>query len=130
MLSIISQFTLFCNKILNNNSIFRKLFWTLFFFCFSVSSFFLGRLSKIFESVPETSLEFTENSNQITTSSFPNTESIQNKNGYTIVASKLGKKYYFLWCSASNNIKASNKIYFKTEDDAKKRGLSLAGNCK
>ncbi len=145
MMSIISQFTLFCNKILENNNIFKKVFWSLFFFCFSLSSFFLGRISKIFESVPETSLEFLEKSKQTTSSnvvnapSLPtgeesatsiNTKNIVNKNGFTIVASRKGKKYYFLWCTASQNIKPQNRIYFKTEADAKRNGRTLAGSCK
>lgn len=47
-----------------------------------------------------------------------------------IVASRSGTKYYFLWCSGSNRIKESNKIYFKDEKQARKRGLLPASNCK
>jgi hypothetical protein len=48
----------------------------------------------------------------------------------TIVASKGGKKYYFIWCKGSQNIKEANKRYFKTEEEAKKAGYTLAGSCK
>lgn len=48
----------------------------------------------------------------------------------TIVASRTGKKYYFVWCKGVANLKESNKIYFDSEDQAKKRGLTLANNCK
>lgn len=48
----------------------------------------------------------------------------------TIVASSGGKKYYFVWCKGVSNLKESNKIYFATEDLAKKAGYTLANNCK
>lgn len=47
-----------------------------------------------------------------------------------IVASKNGKKYYFVWCSGAGNIKESNKRYFNTEELAQKAGFTLANNCK
>jgi hypothetical protein len=140
MNSIISQFEHFRNKVLDklyflmqNKSVFNRVFFILFFLCFSVFGFFLGRISKIFEDIPETSLEFLEKTTEMAgNSASPNfqPENFQNKKGFTIVASRQGKKYYFLWCSAGNNIKESNKVFFKTEEDAKRRGLTLAGNCK
>jgi hypothetical protein len=134
MNSIISQFKEFCNKILCENSFFNKIFWLIFFCCFSISSFFLGRISKIFENIPETSLDFFKNpEQQQAVSSFPKENyltNIPNKNGFTIVASKSGKKYHFIWCKSSQGIKPANRIYFKTEEDAKKRGLTLAASCK
>ena len=51
------------------------------------------------------------------------------KSDLKIVASKSGKRYYFLHCSGVKRIKEVNKIYFKSENDAKKRGLTLASNC-
>jgi hypothetical protein len=50
-------------------------------------------------------------------------------NELKIVASKSGKRYYFLHCSGVKRIKEANKIYFKSENDAKKRGLTIAANC-
>lgn len=45
----------------------------------------------------------------------------------SFVASRNGKTYYRLDCK--NNIKEENKIYFKTEEDAQKAGLTPAKNC-
>jgi hypothetical protein len=104
-------------------------FWSLLFICLFVISFFLGKISKIFESIPDTKIVFEDNGlgeGNLPSANFP--QNTVNKNGYLIFASKQGKKYYFLWCKS--NIKESNKIYFKSEEDAKKRGLTLASNCK
>jgi len=57
-----------------------------------------------------------------------NTEN-ESQNKLKIVASKSGKRYYFLHCSGVKRIKEANKIYFKSENDAKKRGLTIAANC-
>lgn len=47
-----------------------------------------------------------------------------------IVASKGGKKYYFVWCSGAGNIKEANKRYFADEDAAQKAGYTKAASCK
>jgi hypothetical protein len=47
----------------------------------------------------------------------------------TIVASKSGKKYYFVWCKSAINIIDSKRIYFDSEEQAKRAGYSLAANC-
>ena len=44
-----------------------------------------------------------------------------------LVASKNGETYYLTTCK--NNIKEENKIYFQTEEDAKKAGFRQAKNC-
>lgn len=54
----------------------------------------------------------------------------QNEQGGEIVASKNGTAYYLPGCSGSSRILDKNKIYFKTEDEAKAAGYHLAGNCK
>lgn len=41
-----------------------------------------------------------------------------------IVASKNGKKYYWVWCSSAANIKTENRIWFKSEQEAKNAGYS------
>ncbi len=48
----------------------------------------------------------------------------------SVVASKSGKKYHYPWCSGANRIKESNKIWFKSIQEAKKAGYMPAGNCK
>ncbi len=47
-----------------------------------------------------------------------------------IVASKNGKKYYFLHCSGVNRIKIENRVYFSTTSAAENAGYSIAANCK
>lgn len=46
-----------------------------------------------------------------------------------LVASKSGTKVYFVWCSGVIRIKAENKVYFDTLDDALKEGYKPAQNC-
>jgi hypothetical protein len=58
-----------------------------------------------------------------------NTQPIDNS-GKLIVASKRGKKYYFTWCSGAKNLSEANKIYFNTEEEAVKAGLSKSTSCK
>jgi len=45
------------------------------------------------------------------------------------VASSKGTKYHRLDCPGAQTIKAENKIYFSTEEDARKAGFTPAGNC-
>jgi hypothetical protein len=45
-------------------------------------------------------------------------------------ASKKGKTYTFSWCSGASRISAKNKIYFKSEADAKSSGRTLSKLCK
>ena len=45
----------------------------------------------------------------------------------SLVASKNGETYYLTTCK--NNIKEENKIYFQSEEDAKKAGFRPAKNC-
>lgn len=46
-----------------------------------------------------------------------------------IVASKNGKKYYYIWCSGADRIKEENKIWFATVEEAKSHGLEPASGC-
>ena len=48
----------------------------------------------------------------------------------SIVASKRGSKYYFIWCSGAKTLSEANKIYFSSEALAQNAGYSLATNCK
>jgi hypothetical protein len=49
--------------------------------------------------------------------------------GGEVVASRSGKSYHFPWCPGAETIKESNRIWFKDESEAKKRGYTPAGNC-
>ena len=86
----------------------------------SISSFGLGRLSKIDE----------------------NSQTIQIKKEILIdksknnqiegeyLASKNGSKFYLPWCSGAEKISEKNKIWFKTKEEALNRGYLPAKNCK
>lgn len=47
-----------------------------------------------------------------------------------LFASKNGKTYTYSWCSGASRILDKNKIYFATEEDAKRTGRTLSKNCK
>jgi hypothetical protein len=91
-----------------------------------ISSFMLGRLSKVFDEKPVFSLEEIASSENANSKSL---EQFQNISTSTIVASKKGKKYYFVWCKYASTIKESNRIYFDNEDKAKASGRALANGC-
>ena len=46
-----------------------------------------------------------------------------------LFGSKKGKKFYFAGCSGAGRIKPENKIYFKSEEEAKIRGYTKAKGC-
>jgi hypothetical protein len=45
------------------------------------------------------------------------------------LASSRGKKYYPIDCPASQNIKESNRVYFKTASEAESKGYTLSTSC-
>lgn len=45
-------------------------------------------------------------------------------------ASKRGKKYYSISCSAGKTIKVDNRIYFDTREEAEKVGFELSSACR
>jgi len=83
-------------------------------------SFGLGRLSKIGESRVPVTIE------NLSASVLP-TPGVGEK---TIVASKNGTKYHYVWCSGASTIKEENKIYFSSVEEAKSAGYTPAANCK
>lgn len=46
------------------------------------------------------------------------------------VASKNGKLYYTATCKGANRIKAENRVWFDTAEDAQKQGYTWATSCK
>ena len=50
--------------------------------------------------------------------------------GGLVVASRSGDKYHFPWCPGAETIKAANRIWFNSEEAARKAGYTPAGNCK
>lgn len=45
------------------------------------------------------------------------------------LASSRGKKYYPIDCPAAQNIKESNRVYFKTAGEAETKGYTLSSSC-
>ncbi len=87
---------------------------------FSISIFFLSiktyaihleKEARILEYIP-TSVSF---------------QALEEQNKYFIYASKRGTKYYFYNCKST--IKEENKIFFQSEEAAKRAGYSLAKAC-
>jgi len=98
-------------------------------------SFGLGRLSKIEESKLPITIEnvgsgvFNAKNTQNADYNSPQPQGEASKSG-VIVASKNGTKYHFPWCSGALRIKDENKVWFESEDVAKKAGYGPASNCK
>ena len=46
------------------------------------------------------------------------------------VASKSGKAYHLPWCPGAGRIKAENRVWFATKEEAEAAGYAPAGNCK
>lgn len=95
-------------------------------------SFFLGRVSVEHQIPPvfvsdtpqEAQLVSIELNNEKQSTSTPLPEPA------SYVASKSGTKYHLPWCPGAKQIKNSNKIYFKTKEEAEKAGYGPASNCK
>ena len=47
-----------------------------------------------------------------------------------VVASKSGSKYHYPWCAGARSIKEENKVWFESEEAARKKGYTPASNCK
>ena len=56
-----------------------------------------------------------------------NSNQSSDKNNF--FASKKGKKYYSIDCSAGKTIKEENKIYFNSGEEAEKAGYTLSSAC-
>ncbi len=106
-----------------------------------LSSFFLGRLSnqtstngvKIEYTGQEASALGSIESLKANTSQISLNPSISEKksnNGQgSYFASKKGKKYYSIGCSAGKTIKQENRIYFQSSAEAEKAGYTISSSC-
>ena len=114
----------------------RELYLTAVIILVATISFGLGRLSKIREEKTPITIENVGASTEIivNTSSQPST--LLQRGRLTVdankifVASRNGKKYYYVWCDSSQKIKESNKVWFSTKEEAEKSGYQPATNCK
>lgn len=65
-------------------------------------------------------------------SNFATTEPVVDEGVYlkgNYLASSRGKKYYPVDCPSAANIKASNRVYFKTASEAEQKGYTLSTSC-
>lgn len=103
-----------------------------------ISSFFLGRLSKE-GSENSLKVQFTgqeatpmgiygSQNDQIGLNKDLKDKMTNNVEG-NYFASKRGKKYYSIGCSAGKTIKQENRIYFKTSSEAEKAGYTISSSC-
>jgi hypothetical protein len=99
----------------------------------ALASFLLGRMSKDGPK-GELRVEYGENSqNSSETSLSPDTieaSAISANFDKNFFASKRGKKYYSISCSAGKTIKEQNRIYFKTGEEAEAAGFVLSSACR
>ena len=98
----------------------------------AVISFGLGRLSKIREEKTPITIENVKENAETGESKSLSTSNVDNeiKTDKIFVASRNGKKYYYIWCESANVIKEQNRIWFSTQAEAQKAGYQPAANCK
>jgi hypothetical protein len=102
--------------------------------------FGLGRLSVLFEKQTPILIENPPADEMIGSSlsaaavkGLPQKDSPKNaagNGGGLIVASKGGTKYHFPWCGGARSISEANKVWFKSEEEARAAGYAPASNCK
>ena len=85
-----------------------------------LSSFGLGRLSAGEQARPVVSIRNAEFS----------AEALSMAPGGLIVASRSGSAYHYPWCPGAAAISLGNKVWFKSEEAAKRAGYAAAKNCK
>ena len=131
---MLSEIKNLCKRIIEwiktNN---RELYLTVVIILVATISFGLGRLSKIREE--KTPITIENVAVATSTEIIANTPNSQ-RGRLTVdankifVASRNGKKYYYAWCDSAKVIKEQNRIWFSTEEEAKKAGYEPATNCK
>ncbi|MEK7178660.1 MAG: hypothetical protein AAB727_00195 [Patescibacteria group bacterium] len=101
-----------------------------------LGGFGLGRLSKLKEAKVPVRIEYPRNgmlesavNGDGAAVSLSDNRAILESEG-TVVGSKNGTKYHYPWCSGAQRIKEENKIWFSSEEEARKAGYAPAGNCK
>ena len=113
--------------------LFRKLFLSITIILVALLSFSIGRLTVVVgDRVPvriEYDPQLTTNDQQQTTN-LNQTASVINAVGDTsVVVSKNGVRYHYLYCAGAKQIKEENKIVFLTPAAAEAAGYTLAANC-
>ena len=103
-----------------------------------IVSFYLGRLSKEssqdglkieYKSQEASAIGSSEENKPIIELNPSISERTQKDTLGKYFASKRGKKYYPIECSAGKTIKQENRIYFSTTQEAENAGYSLSSSC-
>ncbi len=133
MLIMLSEIIKLCKRLIgwvksNNN----ELYLTAIIILTAVISFGLGRLSKIREEKTPITIENVKENAEASESKPLSTSNVDNeiKTDKIFVASRDGKKYYYIWCESANVIKEQNRVWFSTKAEAQKAGYQPAANCK
>lgn len=94
----------------------------------SITSFALGYHAAAQSKVPVVTMRDNLCIQPVTEASIKEGEKLLQGNN-TIVASKNGSRYYFVWCSGVSRIAAKNRVYFETVEAAEKKGYTKASGC-
>ena len=114
----------------------KDLFLAALVFLTSAASFGLGRLSAIWPVKEPIRIEESKLS-ELSELSKPNPQELNQLNSFNslnqpsgkFVASQNGSSYHLPSCPGAKQIKAENKIWFKTKTEAQAAGYNPAGNC-
>lgn len=98
-------------------------------------SFGLGRLSAIEKTKTPMRIE---NAPLVTSETFATTTTRESGAGFvagkegssSLIGSRNGTKYHYVWCAGAQKITEANRIYFASKEDASSRGYTPASNCK
>jgi len=102
-----------------------------------LGSFELGRLSKENDSnglkIEYRDPNSTQTANVVSadlkTQNLSDSAYTTNSSNKNFFASRKGKKYYTIGCSAGKTIKQSNRVYFTTGEEAETAGYTLSSSC-
>ncbi|MBI4132676.1 MAG: hypothetical protein HY473_01065 [Candidatus Sungbacteria bacterium] len=109
----------------------KDIFLTAFVFLVSIASFGLGRLSAIWP-VKEPIIIEQPNAESRTLKaelSVPLSFDLSPSASGQYVASRNGSAYHLPTCPGAKQIKEENKVWFQTEEEARRAGYKPAGNC-
>jgi len=119
----------------------KTIFVAMIIILVALSSFGLGRLSKIEEGKtplliqdPTQSANNNQTVNLLNTAGESSSEEIQPLQEVSLkgkyVASKNSNKYHAPWCAGAKSIKLENQIWFESKEEAEAAGYTPASNCK
>ena len=110
----------------------RKLFLSLTIILLASLSFGIGRLS-VTSNRESVRIEYDpEIANQTSTTNIGTNQTANVLNAVgsgSVVVSKNGARYHYLYCTGAKQIKEENKIVFPTPAAAEAAGYTLAANC-